>query len=126
MRHRVAGRQFSRATDHRLALFRNLATDLLEHERIVTTLAKAKETRIFAERMITLGKEKSLHARRQALSFVYKKDVVDKLFADLADRYKDRSGGYTRIIRLGPRPGDSAMMAQIELVDAEEKAKKKK
>ena len=125
MRHRVAGRHLSRATDHRMALYRNLATELLEHERIVTTLAKAKETRVFAERMITLGKAKSLPARRQALAFLYKKDVVDKLFSGLAERYKERRGGYTRIIRLGPRVGDGAMMAQIELVDAEEKAKKK-
>jgi len=124
MRHRVAGRHFSRATGHRLALYRNLATDLLDHERVVTTLAKAKETRVFAERMITLGKAKSLHARRQALAFLYRKDVVDKLFSALADRYRDRPGGYTRIIRLGPRPGDGAMLAQIELVDAGEKAKK--
>lgn len=125
MRHGVAGRHLSRATDHRLALYRNLATDLLDHEKIVTTLAKAKETRIFAEQMITLGKSKDLHSRRQALSFLYKKDVVEKLFTELAERFKDRPGGYTRVIRIGPRMGDGAMLAQIELVDAAEKAKAK-
>ena len=125
MRHRLSGRHLSRATDHRMALYRNLATSLLENEKIVTTLAKAKETRTFAERMVTLGKSQELHGRRQALAFIYKKDVVEKLFTDLAERYKDRSGGYTRIIKMGPRTGDGAMMAQIEMVDAPEKAKAK-
>ncbi len=123
MRHGVAGRHLSRATDHRMALYRNLATDLLEHEKIVTTLAKAKETRKFAEQMITLGKAQDLHSRRQALSFIYRKGVVEKLFTDLAKRFKDRPGGYTRVIKMGPRMGDGAMLAQIELVDVADKAK---
>jgi large subunit ribosomal protein L17 len=119
MAHRVAGRKLGRATDHRVAMFRNLVTDLLKYEKIITTEAKAKEIRTFAERMITLGKRGDLHARRQALAFVYDKDVVDKLFADLASRFAERPGGYTRIVKLGPRSGDAARMAQIELVGAE-------
>jgi large subunit ribosomal protein L17 len=119
MAHRVAGRKLGRATDHRVAMFRNLVTDLLKYEKIITTEAKAKEIRSFAERMITLGKRGDLHARRQALAFVYDKDVVDKLFADLAPRFAERPGGYTRVVKLGPRNGDAARMAQIELVGAE-------
>lgn len=116
MRHKVAGRKLSRATDHRMALYRNLVTDLLRYEKIVTTEAKAKEARSLAEKMITLGKQKNLHARRQALAFVYEKDVVDKLFSELGPRYADRPGGYTRVVKLGPRLGDGAPMAQLELV----------
>lgn len=116
MRHRVAGRKLSRDTGHRLALYRNLVTDLLRYEKIVTTEAKAKEARSLAENMITLGKEGSLHARRQALSFVSDKKVVKKVFGELAPRYANREGGYTRLVRLGARLGDGAPMVQLELV----------
>jgi large subunit ribosomal protein L17 len=116
MRHKVAGRRLSRRTGHRLSLYSNLTCELLEHERIVTTEAKAKEVRGIAERIITLGKAGSLHARRQALATVRSKQTVDKLFGEIAPRYADRSGGYTRILKLGPRPGDAAPMAILELV----------
>jgi large subunit ribosomal protein L17 len=99
-----------------MALYRNLVTDLLRYEKIVTTEAKAKEARSLAEKMITLGKRKNLNARRQALAFVYDKDVVDKLFTELGPRYAERPGGYTRVVKLGPRLGDGAPMAQLELV----------
>lgn len=117
MSHRVAGRQLSRPTGHRLALYRNLVTELLDHERIVTTEAKAKEVRGLAERMITLGKRGDLHARRQALAFIYDEKVVRKLFEELAQRYAGRPGGYTRITRLGRRLGDGAPQVVLELVD---------
>jgi len=117
--HRVAGRKLGRPTDHRLALFRNLVTDLLRYEKIITTEAKAKEVRGMAERVITLGKRGDLHARRQALSFVYDKKVVVKVFDELAPRYEGRPGGYSRIVKLGPRQGDGARMAQLELVEQE-------
>ncbi|OGO02149.1 MAG: 50S ribosomal protein L17 [Chloroflexi bacterium RBG_13_52_14] len=116
MRHKIAGRKLSRATDHRMALYRNLVTDLLRYEKIVTTEAKAKEARSLAEKMITLGKKGGLPARRQALVVVYDKDVVNKLFAELGPRYAQRAGGYTRVVKLGPRLGDGAPMAQLELV----------
>ena len=116
MRHRVAGRKLSRDTGHRLAMYRNLVTDLLRYEKIVTTEAKAKEARSLAENMITLGKEGNLHARRQALSFISDKKVVKKVFDELAPRYADRQGGYTRLVRLGPRLGDGAPLVQLELV----------
>jgi large subunit ribosomal protein L17 len=116
MRHKVAGRKLSRATDHRIALYRNLVTDLLRYEKIVTTEAKAKEVRPLAEKIITLGKRGSLHSRRQALAFVYDKQVVDKLFTEISPRYAQRPGGYTRVVKLGPRLGDGAPMAQLELV----------
>jgi len=116
MRHRVAGRTLGRPTGHRKALYRNLVADLLRYERIATTEAKAKETRPMAEKMITLGKQGTLHHRRQALSFLGNKGVVDKLFSELGPRYSERLGGYTRIVKLGPRLGDGASMAQIELV----------
>lgn len=116
MRHKVAGRKLSRATDHRMALYRNLVTDLLRYGKIVTTEAKAKEARPLAEKIITLGKKGNLHARRQALSFVYDKQVVDKLFSEIGPRYAQRQGGYTRVVKLGPRLGDGAPMAQLELV----------
>jgi len=115
--HRVAGRKLGRPTDHRLALFRNLVTDLLRYEKIITTEAKAKEVRGMAERVITLGKRGDLHARRQALRFVYDKKVVVKVFDELAPRYEGRPGGYSRIVKLGPRQGDGAHMAQLELVE---------
>lgn len=116
MRHRKKGRQLGRQTKHRGALFRNLVTSLLDHERIETTEAKAKEIRGFADRMITLGKEGTLPARRRALGFLRSKSVVSKLFDDVAARFKDRSGGYTRIIKTRRRVGDAAEMVAIELV----------
>jgi large subunit ribosomal protein L17 len=116
MRHRVAGRKLSRSTGHRRALYRNLVTDLLRYEKIVTTEAKAKEVRSVAEKMITLGKKGSLHDRRQALAFVLDKGVVEKVFDDIGPRYEERQGGYTRILKLGPRLGDGAPMVQLELV----------
>jgi large subunit ribosomal protein L17 len=116
MRHHIAGRRLSRPTDHRLALYRNLVTDLLRYERIRTTEAKAKEIRGMAEKIISQGKKGTLHNRRQALRFVYDGTVVKKVFDDLAQRYADRPGGYTRIVKIGPRGGDAAPMALIELV----------
>ena len=119
MRHRKKGRQFGRNSKHRRALFRNLVTSLLEYERIETTEAKAKEIRGIAEKMITLGKAGSLHARRQALSFIQKKDIVSKLFDDVAGRFRGRAGGYTRIIPTRRRPGDAAEMVALELIERE-------
>ena len=116
MRHKKKGRQLGRQTKHRRALFRNLVTSLLEQERIETTEAKAKEVRGFTDRMISLGKEGTLPARRRALSFLRSKSVVTKLFADVAGRFRDRPGGYTRIIRTRRRVGDAAEMVAIELV----------
>lgn len=116
MRHRKKGRQLGRNTKHRTALFRNLVTSLLEHERIETTEAKAKEIRGFAEKMITLGKDGSLHARRQALSFIQKKDIVAKLFDTVAGRYRGHAGGYTRMIPTRRRPGDAAELVALELI----------
>jgi len=116
MRHRVAGRTLGRPTGHRKAMYRNLVTDLLRYEKITTTEAKAKEVRGLAEKMITLGKEGGLHTLRQTLSFILDKKVASKVFTELAPRYAERSGGYTRIIKLGPRLGDGAAMVQIELV----------
>ena len=116
MRHKVAGRKLGRATGHRRALYRNLVTDLLNYEKITTTEAKAKEVRGLAEKMITLGKEGGLHSRRQALSFIMDKRVTEKVFNELAPKYAERPGGYTRIIKLGPRLGDGAAIVQLELV----------
>ncbi len=116
MRHKVAGRRLSRSSGHRQALFRNLVTDLLKYEKINTTEAKAKEARSLAEQMITLGKKSGLHSRRQALSFIIDEKVVDKVFTELASRYADRPGGYTRITKIGPRLGDGAPMVQLELI----------
>ena len=117
MRHRVAGRKLGRSSGHRRAMYRNLVTDLLGYEKITTTEAKAKEVRSLAEKIITLGKKGGLHARRQALSFVMDERVVDKVFSDIAPRYAGRSGGYTRIVKLGPRLGDGAAMVRLELVE---------
>lgn len=117
MRHRLAGRHLGRETSHRIALYRNLVTDLLRYERITTTEAKAKEIRPMAERIITLGRRGDLHARRQALRFLYDPKVVKKVFDDIGPRMKDRPGGYLRITALEPRKGDGARMATIELVD---------
>ena len=120
MRHKIAGRKLGRTTSHRLAMFRNMVTSLFEHERIVTTQQKAKEIRPIAEKMITLAKRGDLHARRQALAFIRSKDVVEKLFTDIKERFSDRNGGYTRVLQTGVRKGDAASMAIIELVDFEE------
>jgi large subunit ribosomal protein L17 len=117
MRHKVNGRKFDRAGDERKALFRMLVSDLMRHERIQTTEAKAKEIRPLAEKMVTLGKDGTVPARRQALAFINDKDVVRKLFDDIAPRFAARPGGYTRIVKLGPRLGDGAQMAQIEFVE---------
>ena len=110
-------RQLGRPTDQRMAMLRNLVTSLLENGRIETTVQKAKETQSIAEKMITLGKENTLHSRRQALAFITKEDVVTKLFAEIAPKYAERNGGYTKIYKIGPRRGDAAEMAIIELVD---------
>jgi large subunit ribosomal protein L17 len=117
MRHNHSGRRLGRTTSHRIAMFRNMVTSLLNHERIVTTDAKAKEIRCVAEKMITLGKRGDLHAQRQAAAYIREKSVVSKLFSTIAPRYKDRSGGYTRIIKLGQRLGDAASLSVIELVE---------
>ena len=118
MRHLKSGRQLSRNSAHRWALMRNLITALLREEKIRTTDPKAKELRRWVDRVITLGKRGSLHARRQALGIVQDKAVVRKLFDTIAPRFKDRPGGYTRIIKLGVRRGDAAQMSLIELVGA--------
>jgi len=127
MRHGVSGRKLNRSSSHRLALFRNMVTSLLKEERIYTTVPKAKEMRRWAEWMITLGKHGDLNARRQALRTVREKDVVHKLFEELAQRYQNRAGGYTRIVKVGFRRGDAAPMCLLELIndEAREKAKKK-
>ena len=112
----ATNRKFSRPTDQRIAMLKNLTTSLLENGRIETTVAKAKEVRSTAEKMITLGKQNTLHSRRNALTYITKEDVVKKLFDEIAPKYADRQGGYTRIIKIGPRRGDAAEMAIIELV----------
>ena len=117
MRHRKHGRQLGRNSKHRLALFRNLVTSLLEHERIETTEAKAKELRGITDKLITLGKQGTLHARRGALRVLRTKPIVEKLFDDVAKRFPARHGGYTRIIKTRQRPGDAAQMVAIELVE---------
>jgi large subunit ribosomal protein L17 len=116
MRHNIAGRRLSRDTGHRKALYRNLVTALIKNEKIVTTEAKAKEVRSLAEKMITLGKKSGLHSYRQTLAVITDKQVTEKIFAELGPRYKERAGGYTRIIKLEPRLGDNAPMVQLELV----------
>ena len=123
MRHRIAGRKLGVTTSHRLAMFRNMATSLLKHEQITTTLPKAKELRPYVERIITLGKRGGLHARRQAYAQITDEKVVDKLFTTLADRYRTREGGYCRVLKAGIRYGDAASMAVIELVDRDPGAK---
>jgi large subunit ribosomal protein L17 len=126
MRHGKSGRKLGRTSSHRLAMFRNMVTSLLEHERIYTTEAKAKELRRWADWMITLGKRGDLHARRQALQVIREKSVVHKLFTDLAQRYQARSGGYTRTVKVGFRVGDGAPLSLIELITGETEKKKKK
>ena len=116
MRHQLSGRKLHRTTAQRKALIRNLVKDLLTHESIKTTEAKAKETRRAAEKVITLGKDGTLHARRQALAFLNDKTITAKVFDDIAPRFASRPGGYTRILKLAPRAGDNAPMARLELI----------
>lgn len=117
MRHGKAGKKLGRTPSHRKAMFRNMVTSLLRHERIVTTQVKAKEISRLGEKMITLGKRGDLHARRQAVAFIRSNEVVKKLFSEYAQRYAQRQGGYTRVLKLEPRAGDNAPMALVELVD---------
>ena len=117
MRHHRSGKKLGRDAAHRKALYANLAGALIEHGRIKTTEAKAKAVRPIAEKMITLGRRGDIHARRQALAYLRSQDVVHKLFAEVAPRFADRPGGYSRIVKLGPRQGDAANMAYLELVD---------
>ena len=129
MRHLKAGRKLGRSSAHRSALYRNLVAELLSHDRIRTTDEKAKEVRRFADRMVTLGKEGTLAARRRALAFVRDKKAVSRLFSDVAARFTDRAGGYTRIVKLGRRPGDAAAISMIELTgfsESVEPVKKKR
>jgi len=123
MRHGIAGRKLGVTSAHRSAMLRNMATSLLKHEQITTTLPKAKELRPYVERIITLGKRGDLHARRQAYAQIMDKKVVDKLFTTIAERYKARQGGYTRVLKAGIRYGDAADMAVIELVERDVAAK---
>lgn len=124
MRHAMRGRKLNRKRSHRTALFRNLAAALLKHEQITTTLPKAKDLRPVVEKLITLGKRGGLHARRQALAALHNDEkVTAKLFGPLAERYKDRKGGYTRVLKAGFRYGDAAALAVIELVDRDADAK---
>jgi large subunit ribosomal protein L17 len=126
MRHNVGYRKLGRTSSHRRALLRNLATDLFRHERLKTTMPKARELRPFAERLITLARRDDLHARRQVLRQISDKTVVKKLFDTLGPRFAARPGGYTRALKLGPRPGDGADMAIVELVGSEPTFKKQK
>jgi large subunit ribosomal protein L17 len=126
MRHRKDGFKLGRLTQHRWAMFRNLLVALFRHERITTTEAKAKAVRGLAEHMVTLAKRENLHARRQVLSMVPDAEVDGTLFDNIAARFSDRAGGYTRIIKLGPRPGDNAPMVLLELVDRAENGKERK
>src|SRR6266849_6068934 len=119
MRHRSAGKKLGRDSAHRKALYSGLAGALIEHGRIKTTEAKAKAVKPVAEQMITLGRRGDLAARRQALAFLRSQDVVHKLFAEVGPRFADRPGGYSRIVKIGPRPGDAADMVYLELVDYE-------
>ena len=117
MRHHRSGKKLGRDSAHRKALYSNLTSALIEHGRIRTTEAKAKAVRPIAEQMITLGRRGDVHARRQALAYLRSQDVVHKLFSDVGPRFSDRPGGYSRIVKLGPRQGDAAEMAYLELVD---------
>jgi len=117
MRHRKAGLKLGRTASHRDAMFRNMVTSLFKHDRIQTTDVKAKELRRWVDKMITLAKRGDLHARRQALSVIREKDVVHKLFSEALTRFSNRQGGYTRVVKMGLRPGDAAQIALIELVD---------
>jgi len=126
MRHRKAGRRLGRTSSHRDAMLRNMVTSLLDQERIVTTVPKAKEARRVAEQMITLGKRGDLHARRQVSAYIRSKSIVAKLFDQLSGQYAERNGGYTRIIRTGSRLGDAAPMAILELVEYKEEVREVK
>jgi large subunit ribosomal protein L17 len=117
VRHQRTGKKLGRDASHRRALYANLAAELIEHERIKTTVTKAKAVKPIAEQMITLGRRGDMHARRQAVAFLRSKDIVHKLFTELGPRYAERPGGYSRIVRLGPRPGDGSEMVYLELVD---------
>ncbi|GBC78925.1 50S ribosomal protein L17 [bacterium HR09] len=117
MRHNRAGRKLGRVSEHRRALFRNQLLSLLQHERIITTLPKAKELRPIAERMVTLGRKNSVHARRLVNRWVSDRNLIKKLFSEIAPRFATRPGGYTRIVKLGPRKGDGAELAILEFVD---------
>ena len=123
MRHGVSGRKLGVTSTHRIAMLRSMATSLIKHEQITTTLPKAKELRPYVERIITLGKRGDLHARRQAYAQIRDEKVVDKLFTTIAERYKARAGGYTRVLKAGMRYGDAASMAVIELVERDLAAK---
>lgn len=120
MRHRVDGRKFDMPTARRMAMFRNITTSVLRDGGVHTTVARAKESRRFVDRMVTLGKRGNLHARRQALAFIYDPKVVADLFDDIAPGYRGRPGGYTRVVKLGRRKGDGAEMARLELVEPAE------
>ena len=126
MRHRVAGRKLSRHTQHRELMFRNMLTSLLQYERIETTLAKGKELRGWADRVISLGKKGTLHARRRVFALLRNKEIVKKLFDEIAPKFKDREGGYTRVYRLGWRQGDGAPLSLVELVTYASPEEKKK
>jgi large subunit ribosomal protein L17 len=123
MRHGLSGRKLNVTSSHRLAMFRNMAVALIKHEQITTTLPKAKELRPVAEKLITLAKRGDLHAKRQAYNQLRDETIVTKLFSALADRYKTRAGGYTRVLKAGMRHGDAADMAVIEFVDRDVAAK---
>ena len=123
MRHRMSGRKLGRTSSHRKAMFSNMTASLLQHEQITTTLPKAKELRVYADRMITLGKQGSLHARRRASAILNDDGLLPKLFGPLAERYRTRNGGYTRVLKAGFRYGDNAPLAVVELVDRDPDAK---
>jgi large subunit ribosomal protein L17 len=125
MRHRVGGRKLQRTSSHRAALFRNMAAALIKHEQITTTLPKAKDLRPYVEKLITLGKRGDQHARRQVYAVLRNESVTSKIFGPLAERYKERKGGYTRILKAGFRYGDMAAMGVIELIDRDPEAKGK-
>ena len=120
MRHRKSGVKLNRTTSHRQAMFRNMVTSLLKHDRIQTTEAKAKELRRWADHIVTLAKRGDLHARRQAMSIVREKDVVHKIFEEAQDRFGAINGGYTRIVKIGRRPGDAALLTIVELVSSDD------
>ncbi len=126
MRHRKAGTKLGRTTSHRKAMMRNMVTSLFEHDRVVTTEAKAKAVKPMAEKIITLAKRGDLHARRQALAVLTKKSVTHRLFSEIKERYIDRAGGFTSIVKIGPRRGDAAPMAVLQLIKPEEQTKSKK
>tara|TARA_B100000161_G_scaffold135693_1_gene96258 strand:- start:24 stop:464 length:441 start_codon:yes stop_codon:yes gene_type:complete len=123
MKHRIKGKKLNRSSSHRKALFKNMAQAIIKHEQIITTLPKAKTMKPIIDKLITLGKKGSLHARRQAFSLLRDNNMVSKLFGDLATRYADRQGGYSRVLKAGFRYGDAAAMAVLELVDRNEDAK---